>query len=277
DGGITQHMGAYHVDTERGAVTFLDTPGHEAFTAMRARGAEVTDVVVLVVAADDGIMPQTIEAINHAKAAQVPIVVALNKIDLGDENRLRIYGQLSDHGLTPSGDWGGEVDVIETSATTGHGVVDLVDHLADLTSILDLKADPTPPTSGTVIEAQTKPGVGAVARVLIQQGTLRVGAFIVCGNAAGKVRAMLDDRGRKISEAPPSIPVEVWGLDDVPSAGDTLYEVDNLQRAKETAAETKHSRIEESRLQSRKVKTLEEMLQRRDSEEVPELNEGRIL
>ena len=272
DGGITQHMGAYHVDTERGAVTFLDTPGHEAFTAMRARGAEVTDVVVLVVAADDGIMPQTIEAINHAKAAQVPIVVALNKIDLGDENRLRIYGQLADHELTPSGDWGGEVDVIETSATTGHGVVDLVDHLADLTSILDLKADPTPPTSGTVIEAQTKPGVGAVARVLIQEGTLRVGAFVVCGNAAGKVRAMLDDRGRKISEAPPSIPVEVWGLDDVPSAGDTLYEVDNLQRAKETAAETKHSRIEEGRLQSRKVKTLEEMLQQRDSEGVPELN-----
>jgi translation initiation factor IF-2 len=272
DGGITQHIGAYHIETDRGTVTFLDTPGHEAFTAMRARGAEATDVVVLVVAADDGIMPQTIEAINHAKAAVVPIVVALNKIDLGDQNKLKIYGQLAEHGLTPSGEWGGEVDVIETSATTGRGITELVEHLADLTSILDFQADPTLPAMGTVVEAETKPGVGAVARVLVQSGTLRVGAFVVCGNAAGKVRALLDDRGKKIKEAGPSIPVEVWGLDDVPTAGDALHEVESLQRAKDVATETKHGRIEESRLQSRKVSTLEEMLLQRDTEEVPELN-----
>ncbi len=272
DGGITQHTGAYRVETDRGSVTFVDTPGHEAFTAMRARGAHVTDVVVLVVAADDGVMPQTLEAINHAKAAEVPIVVALNKIDLGDQNMLKIFGQLADQELTPSGDWGGEVDVIETSATTGRGIAELVEHLTDLTSIMDLKADPTLPATGTTIEAETKPGVGAVARLLVQEGTLRVGSFVVCGNAAGKVRALVDDRGNRIEQAGPSVPVEVWGLDDVPSAGDKLYEVENLQRAKEIAASIKRSRVEESRLGSRKVKTLEEMVKQRDSEGIPELN-----
>ena len=242
DGGITQHTGAYRVKTEHGSVTFLDTPGHEAFTAMRARGARVTDVVVLVVAADDGLMPQTIEAINHTKAAGVPIVVALNKIDLGDQNKLKIYGQLTEHGLTPSGDWGGDVDVIETSATTGRGVKELVDHLAALTAILEIKADPTLPATGTAIEAETKPGVGAVARVLIQEGTLRVGSFVVCGNAAGKVRALLDDRGERIEEAGPAMPIEIWGLDDVPSAGDRFYEVDNLQLAKGIGSAIKHER-----------------------------------
>lgn len=272
DGGITQHIGASHIQTERGAVTFVDTPGHEAFTAMRARGAELTDVVVLVVAADDGVMPQTIEAINHAKAADVPIVVALNKIDRGDQNKLKIYGQLSEQGLTPSGDWGGDVDVIPTSATTGAGVDELVEHLADLSAVLDLKADPTVPASGTVIEAETKPGVGAVIRLLVQEGTLRVGDFVVCGPAYGKVRALLDDRGARIQEAGPAHPVEVWGLDDVPAAGDKLYAVDDLSRAKNIATETKQGRIAGARVQSRRVKTLEEMFARRDSEEVPELN-----
>jgi translation initiation factor IF-2 len=272
DGGITQHIGAYHVKGSRGAVTFLDTPGHEAFSAMRARGAKLTDVAVLVIAADDGVMPQTIEAINHAKAAEVPIVVALNKIDLGEENVLKIYGQLAEQGLTPSGDWGGDTDVIYTSATTRRGVTDLVDHLADLTELLDLKADPTLPAIGTVIEAQTKTGVGPVVSVLVQEGMLEVGDVVVCGNAFGKVRALLDDLGRRVPSARPSTPVELWGLDDVPTSGDRLYAVDNLQRAKTIATEVKQSRLQSSRQSSRKVTTLEAMFQQRDEEEVPELN-----
>ncbi|MCH7838659.1 MAG: translation initiation factor IF-2 [Planctomycetes bacterium] len=272
DGGITQHIRSYHLETSHGPVTFVDTPGHEAFSAMRARGAQVTDVVVLVVAADDGLMPQTIEAIRHAQAAEVPIVVALNKIDLGDQNKIKIFGQLAEHGLTPSGDWGGEVDVIETSATQGTGVEDLISHLADLSSVLELQSDPTVPATGTVLDAEMKTGVGAVARILVQDGTLHVGDFIVCGNAFGTVRALLDDRDRRINEAGPSMPVEVWGLDDVAGAGDKLYVVSTLQRAKEIATETKRTRIENARVRSRKSKTLEDMVKRRGSEEVPELN-----
>jgi len=272
DGGITQHISSYHITTSRGPVTFVDTPGHEAFTAMRARGAQITDVVVLVIAADDGVMPQTIEAIRHAQAAEVPIVVALNKIDLGDQNVMKIYGQLTEHGLTPSGDWGGEIDVIRTSATTKEGVTELVEHLADLSSVLELKADATVPATGTTIEAETKPGVGSVVRLLVQEGTLKVGDFVVCGNAFGKVRALLGDRGQRIKKAGPSIPVEVWGLDDVPASGDKLYVVDSMQQAKDIATETKQSRLEAARLQSRKVRSLEEMFKRKDAEDVPELN-----
>lgn len=272
DGGITQHISSYNVKTSRGAVTFVDTPGHEAFTAMRQRGAQMTDVVVLVIAADDGVMPQTIEAIKHAQAAEVPVVVALNKIDLGDQNKVKIFGQLSEHGLTPSGDWGGEVDVIPTSATTKQGVTELVEHLADLTEVLELKADATLPATGTVIEAETKPGVGAVVQLLVQEGTLKVGDFVVCGNAFGKVRALQNDRGKRVKEAPPSIPIEVWGLDDVPQAGDKLYVVDSLQRAGQIAGEVKHSRQQSARQQSRKMRSLEELLKQRDSDEVPELN-----
>ena len=272
DGGITQHISSYHVRSARGAVTFLDTPGHEAFTAMRARGAQITDIVVLVVAVDDGLMPQTIEAINHAKAAQVTIVVALNKIDLGTDRKLQIFGQLTEQGLTPSGEWGGEVDVLETSAKTGQGVSELVEHLADLASILDLKADPTVPACGTVIEAETRGGVGPVARVLVRDGTLRVGEFVVCGSAAGKVRALLSDDGARLEEAGPSLPVEVWGLDDVPASGDGLYVVESMQRAKEIAAEVKEARVSGGRQHTRKAKSLQEMLQQRDSQEVPELN-----
>ena len=272
DGGITQHISSYHLETAHGSVTFLDTPGHEAFTAMRARGAQMTDVVVLVIAADDGIMPQTVEAIRHAQAAEVPVVVALNKIDLGDQNKVKIFGQLTEHGLTPSGDWGGDVDVLETSAINGTGVVELVEHLADLSSLLELKADPTLPARGTVVEAETKPGVGAVARILVQEGTLRVGDFVVCGNAFGKVRAILSDRGAKLAEAGPCIPAEIWGLDEVPSAGDSFYAVESLQRAKQVATETKNLRVERNRLKSRRVNTLEEMFSRRTSDDIPELN-----
>ncbi|MCO6437815.1 MAG: translation initiation factor IF-2 [Phycisphaerae bacterium] len=271
DGGITQHLGAYHIQAGHIAVTFLDTPGHEAFTEMRARGAQVTDVVVLVVAADDGLMPQTIEAINHAKAAEVPIVVALNKIDLGEQNVLKIYGQLTEHGLTPSGDWGGEVDVIQTSATTGQGITELVEHLGALTGILDLKGDPTVPATGTVLEAETKLGVGAVARVLVTEGTLRVGDVVVCGGAFGKIRAMLDDRGQRIDAAGPSIPVEVWGLDDVPSAGDALFQLDSLQQAKDVATETKQRQQIDARQGMSKGRSLADLLQRRSAEDIPEL------
>lgn len=272
DGGITQHIRSYHLETSHGPVTFVDTPGHEAFSAMRARGAQVTDVVVLVIAADDGIMPQTVEAIHHAQAAEVPIVVALNKIDLGDQNKMKIYGQLAEHNLTPSGDWGGDVDVIETSATQGTGVEALVSHLADLSSVLELQSDPTVPATGTVLDAEMKTGVGAVARILVQDGTLRVGDFVVCGNAFGTVRALLDDRSRRIHEAGPAMPVEVWGLDDVAGAGDKLYVVGTLQRAKDIATETRRARIDSARMRSRKGKTLEDMVKRRGSEEVPELN-----
>lgn len=272
DGGITQHIGASYLETPLGTITFLDTPGHAAFTAMRARGAQMTDVVVLVVAADDGVMPQTTEAINHTKAAEVSVVVALTKIDLGDQNLIKTYGQLSEQGLTPSGDWGGEVDVIPTSVVSGQGIDDLLEHIVALGELLDLKADPTLPATGTVIEAETKEGVGAVVRVLVQEGTLRVGDIVVCGGAFGKVRALLNDRGVRVTEAAPAVPIEVWGLDDVPIAGDRLYCVDNPQVAKEVAAETKLERVESGRLQSQKMRSLEEMFQRRDAQEVPELN-----
>ena len=271
DGGITQHIGASRIDTAHGSVTFLDTPGHAAFTAMRARGANMTDVVVLVVAADDGVMPQTVEAIDHAKAAEVPIVVALNKIDLGDQNKLKIFGQLAERGLSPSGDWGGDTDVIETSATTGTGVTELVDHLAAFASLMNLKADATLPATGRVVEAETKPGVGPVVRLLVQDGTLRVGDFVVCGPGAGKVRVLLDDRGERVTEAGPSMPVELWGLDEVAAAGDRLYVVDRLQRAKDIARQCKDTRVSQARHQSRKARSLEDVLKQRDQREIPEL------
>jgi translation initiation factor IF-2 len=272
DGGITQHIRSYNLTTPAGPVTFLDTPGHEAFTAMRARGADMTDIVVLVVAGDDGVMPQTIEAINHAKAAEVPIVVALNKIDLGRDKDVEIYGQLAANGLTPSGDWGGDVDVIPTSALTGEGITDLLEHLIALGEVMELTADARVDARGRVIEAETKEGVGPVVQVLVQEGTLRKGDIVVCGNASGKVRALHDDRGRQVDAAGPSIPVELWGLEDVPAAGDSLFQVDSMQRAKQIATEVAHRRLEEARSESRKVRSLEELFKRRDVEEAPELN-----
>jgi translation initiation factor IF-2 len=273
DGGITQHIGAYHIEhPTAGHITFLDTPGHAAFTAMRARGAHLTDIIVLVVAADDGVMPQTVEAINHAKASGVPIVVALNKIDLGTQNVQKIYGQLTEHELTPAGDWGGEVDVIHTAATTGEGIDELIEHLTALGEVLDLKADVKGTATGTVIEAETKEGVGAVVRVLVQDGLLRTGKIVVCGNAFGKVRAIIDDRGKKLKEAGPSIPVEIWGLDEVPVAGDKFYELNSMQRAKAIAAEMRHYRVGEARVQTKRLRSLEEVFQKRDEGAVPELN-----
>ncbi len=270
-GGITQHIGAYRLDRGDKSVTFLDTPGHEAFTAMRARGANMTDVVVLVVAADDGVMPQTIEAINHAKAAKVPIVVALNKIDMPNADANRVFGQLSEHGLIPQA-WGGEVDVIQTSATKKIGIDDLVEHLATLSELLDLRSDPTIPATGTVIEAEMREGVGSVARVLVQEGTLREGDILVCGPASGRVRALRDDLGHRLREAGPGTPVEVAGLDCVPDAGDRFYQLDDLTTAKEVAESVAQQRREQSLIKLARPRTLEDLFSQRQAGAIPVLN-----
>lgn len=270
-GGITQHVGAYRLTRGGWDVTFLDTPGHEAFTAMRARGANLTDVVVLVVAADDGVMPQTIEAINHARAAHVPIVVALNKVDLPGVDFNRLYAQLAEQDLTPT-EWGGSTDVIRTSAIKGQGIDELVAHLSTLSELLDLKADPTVPAQGVVIEAQLAEGRGVVAQVLVREGTLRLGQVIVCGEGYGRVRSLLDDSGRRIREATPGTPVEVGGLDVLPRAGDKLYVVEDLSRAKRIAEEVRAARRAESLVAVRKPQTLEELLRGDERGEVPELN-----
>lgn len=269
-GGITQHIGAYRVDKGDWHVTFLDTPGHEAFTAMRARGAHMTDVVVLVVAATDGVMPQTIEAMNHAKAAGVTIVVALNKIDVPGIDVNKVYGQLAEQELTPS-EWGGTVDVVKTSAVTNQGIDELIGHLSTLSDLLDLKADATIPASGSVIEAQMREGRGYVAQVLVREGTLKPGQVVVCGPASGRVRALIDDKGKRLDKAGPSTPVEVLGLDDLPLAGDKLYVVDDISLAKEIAEEVRNQRRQES-LQTVRKSSLEDLLREQGEDEVPELN-----
>ncbi len=218
-GGITQHIGAYQTEKDDRLITFLDTPGHEAFTAMRARGADATDLVVLLVAADDGVMPQTVEAINHAKAADVPIVVAINKIDRDNADPVRVRQQLSDQGLVPE-EWGGDTIMVEVSALQNLGVDDLLAQLLVVTDVEELVANPEARAQGVVLEANLDTGRGPVATVLVQRGTLRVGDPIVAGAAWGRVRALIDDKGDPIKEALPSTPVQVLGLDIVPSAGD---------------------------------------------------------
>ncbi|HWC12380.1 MAG TPA: translation initiation factor IF-2, partial [Acidimicrobiales bacterium] len=218
-GGITQHIGAYQVEKDGRLITFVDTPGHEAFTAMRARGAEATDIVVLMVAADDGVMPQTVEAINHAKAADVPIVVAINKIDREDADPNRVRQQLSEQGLVPE-EWGGETIMVEISALQNLGIDDILEQLLVVAEIEELVANPEGRSRGVVLEANLDVGRGPVATVLVQRGTLRVGDPIVAGAAWGRVRALIDDKGDPIKEALPSTPVQVLGLDEVPSAGD---------------------------------------------------------
>jgi translation initiation factor IF-2 len=244
-GGITQHVGAYTVelagsDGKMKRVTFLDTPGHQAFTAMRARGANMTDVVVLVVAADDGVMPQTVESINHAKAAGVPIVVAMNKIDKAEANPNKVLGQLAENGLNPA-EWGGDVEVVRTSATTGQGVKELIEYLDYVATLRELKASPALPGRGAVIESFMDPNRGVVARVLVQNGTLKVGDTVVCGPAWGRVRSITDDKGKQITEAGPASPVEVIGLDTVPGSGDKLYAIEDANEAREIADERKQS------------------------------------
>ena len=261
-GGITQHVGAYTVEVTGGdgkpkRVTFLDTPGHQAFTAMRARGANITDVVVLVVAADDGVMPQTIESINHAKAAGVPIVVAMNKIDKPEANPNKVLGQLAEQGLNPA-EWGGDTEVVRTSAVTGQGVKELIEYLDYTATLKELKGSPGLPARGAVIEAFMDPNRGVVARVLVQNGTLHVGDTIVCGPSWGRVRSINDDKGKAIQEAGPSSPVEVIGLDGAPTPGDKFYALDDANQAREIAEERSQTDREGEIAQRRKV-TLENL------------------
>ena len=233
-GGITQHIGAYHVETERGMVTFLDTPGHAAFTAMRARGAKATDIVILVVAADDGVMPQTVEAVQHAQAAGVPLVVAVNKIDKPGADLDRIRSELSVHGVT-SEDWGGDTPFVPVSAKMGTGVDDLLEAVLLQAEVLELKATPSAPGRGVVVESRLDKGRGPVATVLVQDGTLRQGDMVLVGSNYGRVRAMLDENGKPIKEAGPSIPVEILGLDGTPDAGDEMSVVADEKKAREVA------------------------------------------
>ena len=245
-GGITQKIGAYTVEQNDRKITFIDTPGHEAFTAMRARGAKVTDVAVLVVAADDGVMPQTREAIAHVKAAGVPIVVAINKMDKPDAQPDRVKQQLMEQGLQPV-DWGGTIEMVPVSAKTGDGIAHLLDTVLLEADIRDLKANRTRRATGVVIESALDRGRGAVATVLVQNGTLRVGDIIVVGGTFGKVRALIDDQGKQVKKAGPSIPVEIMGLSDVPSAGDSVAVVSDERVARE-AAEKRATRRRDVRI-----------------------------
>ena len=269
-GNITQHIGAYHVALEGGSVVFLDTPGHAAFTAMRARGAQVTDIVVLIVAADDGVMPQTVEAISHAKAAKVPIVVAINKIDVPGARADYIKQQLSEHELLPE-DWGGQTICVETSAVEGTGIDFLLEMLLLEAALLELKANPSKPARGVTIEAQVDKGRGAVATVLVQSGTLRVGDVFVSGRYYGRVRAMMDDLGKRLKEAGPSRPVEVLGFTGVPEAGDKFYVVESDRDAR-LISETRQDQYRTEKLGANSHVSLENLFQQIQEGEIKELN-----
>lgn len=264
-GGITQHIGAYHVDTDKGMITFLDTPGHAAFTAMRARGAKLTDIVVLVVAADDGVMPQTVEAINHARAANVPIVVAVNKVDKPEADMDRVRNDLSVHGLIPE-EWGGENIFVALSAKTGEGVDKLLDSILVQAEILDLKAVVNCPARGVVIESRLDKGRGAVASILVQQGTLRKGELVLAGFEYGRVRVLSDENGRPVESAGPSIPVEILGLSSTPNAGDEFMVVTDERRAREVAL-FRQGKFREIKLARQNAAKLENILQRMGTDE----------
>jgi len=268
-GGITQHIGAYRYDVEDKHVVFLDTPGHEAFTAMRARGANMTDVVVLVVAADDGVMPQTVEAISHARAAKVPIVVALNKVDVPNANIQRAMGQLAENGLQPR-EWGGEIEVIQTSAETGQGIDELIEILSLEAELLELGAEVEAPAMGYVIEAEMDTGRGALARLLVRNGTMRIGDVVLAGRGYGRVRQMLDDKSCEIQQASPSTPVEVAGLDEVPVAGDRFYVVANLDAARSVAEDRRRAGRAEQ-LATGPRPTLESLLSQIEAGEINEV------
>ncbi|NLX87618.1 MAG: translation initiation factor IF-2, partial [Clostridiales bacterium] len=269
-GGITQHIGAYKVKIGDREIVFLDTPGHEAFTAMRARGAQVTDIAILVVAADDGVMPQTIEAINHARAAGVPLVVAINKIDKPTANPSRVKQELADQGLLLE-EWGGDTIGVEVSAHTGEGIDELLEMVLLVADMQELKANPDRNAVGTVIEAKLDKGRGPVATVLVQKGTLRVGDSIVVGATYGKVRAMTDDNGKRISKAGPSTPIEVIGLSEVPDAGDILVVTEDDKTARHIAQERKE-RIRTSILKSSQRVTLEDLFNQIKEGKVKDLN-----
>jgi translation initiation factor IF-2 len=266
-GGITQHIGAYSVDRNGAKITFIDTPGHAAFTAMRARGANVTDIVVLVIAADDGIMPQTVEAINHAKAAQhVKIMVALNKIDLPGANIDRVKKQLQDQGLTPE-DWGGETIVSPVSATKGTGIDHLLEMMALQAEVMELKASPTATPRGTVIEAQVEAGRGPTATVIVQMGTLKIGDPFICGDYSGKVKSLLDDRGQTVRDAGPSTAVRVLGFTGLPNAGDELLVMESERSAKTLSDERLESK-RANKLSLPQRATLESLLEAADGKKV---------
>jgi translation initiation factor IF-2 len=268
-GGITQHIGAYHVETPRGMVTFLDTPGHEAFTAMRARGAKATDVVILVVSADDGVMPQTIEAIHHAKAANVPLVVAINKIDKPDAQPERVKMELVNHEVVPE-EFGGDSMFREVSAKTGKGIDELLEAVLLQAEILELKAPRNTPAKGLVIEGRLDKGRGSVSTILVTSGTLRRGDMILAGSTFGKVRAMLDEAGNDIKEAGPSIPVEILGLSDVPSAGEEVIVLNDERKAREVAL-FRQGKFRDVKLAKQQAAKLENMFEQMESGEVQTL------
>ncbi len=259
-GGITQHIGAYQVESGGKRISFIDTPGHEAFTEMRARGAKVTDIVVLVVAADDGVMPQTLEAIEHSRAAGVPIVVAINKIDVPNANQDRVMGELAEQGLTPEA-WGGETVTVPVSAKTGEGIVELLENILVVAELEDLKANPEAPASGYVIEGERDPGRGPVATLLLNRGTLHKGDVVLAGTAYGRVRAMLDYNGNRIKEAGPGSPAEILGLSGVPEAGTRFEAVDHERIARDRAQQAEAAlRRQELAQQGGTRRTLEELL-----------------
>ncbi|MGL5797580.1 MAG: translation initiation factor IF-2, partial [Cetobacterium sp.] len=268
-GGITQKIGAYQITKAGRKITFVDTPGHEAFTDMRARGAQVTDIAILVVAADDGVMPQTIEALSHAKAAHVPIIVAINKIDKEGSNPMRIKQELMEHGLV-SVEWGGDTEFVEVSAKAKLNLDELLDTILITSEILELKANPKKRAKGIVLESRLDPKVGPIADVLIQEGTLKIGEVIVAGESMGKVRALVNDLGAKVQSATVSQPIEIIGFNDVPSAGDTFYVIQNEQHAKRIVEEVaKQRKISEV---TRKSISLETLSQQMDHANIKELN-----
>ncbi|SHK23082.1 bacterial translation initiation factor 2 (bIF-2) [Marinobacter antarcticus] len=269
-GGITQHIGAYHVETDHGMISFLDTPGHAAFTAMRARGAQCTDIVILVVASDDGVMPQTKEAVQHARSAGVPIVVAITKMDKEQADPDRVKNELAAIDVIPE-DWGGDVQFVPISAHSGDGVDNLLEAVLLQAEILELQASPDSPAQGVVVESSLERGRGSVATVLVQNGTLRQGDMVVAGSCFGKVRAMTDEAGKQVKEAGPSIPVEILGLNGTPNAGDEFFAVADERKAKELA-EFRHIREREQRLQRQQAAKLENLFENMGKDEVKSLN-----
>lgn len=269
-GGITQHIGAYQVEANGKKITFLDTPGHAAFTTMRARGASVTDIAIIVVAADDGVMPQTVEAINHAKAAEVPIIVAINKMDKPTANPDRVQQELTEHGLVPEA-WGGDTIFVPISALKGEGIDELLEMVLLTAEVSELKANPTRQAIGSVIEAQLDKGRGPVATLLVQDGTLRVGDPIVVGHAYGRVRAMVNDMGRRVKEARPSTPVEITGLNEVPQAGDRFVVFEDEKTARQVGESRSMTAIQAQRSEKQRV-TLDNLFEQMSQGDMKELN-----
>lgn len=269
-GGITQHIGAYAVRVDDKKVVFLDTPGHEAFTSMRARGTQVTDIAILVVAADDGVMPQTIEAINHAKAAKVPIIVAINKMDKPEANLDRIYQELVENGLLPE-DWGGDTITVPVSARNRTGIDDLLEMVLLVAEMQELKANPNRTAVGTIVEAQLDKGKGPLATVLIQKGTLKVGDMVVSGTSSGRIRAMIDDNGKRVKKVGPSTPVVVLGLSEVPAAGDLLFSVKDEKTARDYA-ERKKEQIRQEQFKSNTKVSLDDLFEKIKEGEIQDLN-----